>query len=86
MPFVAGKAANPTGIQRSKPFNDALRRALAQGDPERLRLLAETLLDKAADGDMAAIKEVADRLDGKPAQMLMGDAQNPFTLVARWKK
>ena len=49
-----------------KPFNAALRIAL-RGDPLRLRRIAEKLARKAEEGDLAAIREVADRLDGKPA-------------------
>lgn len=82
MPWQPGQSGNPSGRVRSKPFSEALNRALAQGDPERLRRLAEVLLDKAADGDMAAIKEVADRLDGKPAQSLSvgNEDDKPFLL------
>lgn len=34
----------------------------------KLRKIAEMLVSKAMEGDMAAIKEVADRTDGKPVQ------------------
>jgi hypothetical protein len=54
---------------REKPFNDALRIAL-RGDPLRLRRIAEKLAEKAEEGDLAAIRELADRLDGKPAQVI----------------
>ena len=52
-------------VNREKPFNDALRIAL-RGDPLRLRRIAERLAEKAEEGDLAAIRELADRLDGKP--------------------
>ena len=32
--------------------------------------IAEKLAEKAEDGDLAAIRELADRLDGKPAQVI----------------
>ena len=54
---------------REKPFNDALRIAL-RGDPLRLRRIAEKLATLAEEGDLAAIRELADRLDGKPAQVI----------------
>ena len=57
-------------VNREKPFNDALRIAL-RGDPLRLRRIAERLADKAEEGDLAAIREIADRLDGKPAQQVV---------------
>jgi len=43
----------------------ALRRAVVQSDAERLRMIAEALIDKAASGDVSAIKELGDRIDGK---------------------
>src|SRR4051812_36245020 len=52
-------------VNREKPFNVALQIALRR-DPLRLRRIAEKLAQKAEDGDLAAIREVADRLDGKP--------------------
>jgi hypothetical protein len=52
-------------VNREKPFNDALRIAL-RGNPLRLRRIVEKLTEKAEDGDLAAIREVADRLDGRP--------------------
>lgn len=56
-------------VNREKPFNDALRIAL-RGDPLRLRRIAEKLATLAEDGDLAAIRELADRLDGKPTQAI----------------
>jgi len=53
-------------LNRHKPFGDALRIAL-RGDPLRLRRIAEKLAEKAEEGDLSAIRELADRLDGKPA-------------------
>lgn len=52
-------------VNRQKPFNDALRIAL-RSNPLRLRRIVEKLTEKAEDGDLAAIREVADRLDGRP--------------------
>ncbi|MBR0922079.1 hypothetical protein ACFLEY_26695 [Bradyrhizobium sp. YCK136] len=56
-------------VNREKPFNDALRVAL-RGDPLRLRRIAEKLAEMAEEGDLAAIRELADRLDGKPTQVV----------------
>jgi hypothetical protein len=56
-------------VNREKPFNDALRIAL-RGDPLRLRRIVDKLAEKAEEGDLAAIREIADRLDGKPAQVI----------------
>jgi hypothetical protein len=68
--MVASIMGRPIGsVNREKPFNDALRLAL-RGDPLRLRRIAEQLAQKAEQGDLAAIREIADRLDGKPAQAI----------------
>jgi len=66
--------AAPEGNTNSKAENrlwgNTIRRAIAQGDPERLRRIAEKLLAMAEDGDLQAMKELGDRTDGKPAQSL----------------
>jgi hypothetical protein len=65
---------HPRGQQRDKIYREALRLELAdmsEGvDLKKLREIARTHIEKAAAGDMQAIKELADRLDGKPAQQL----------------
>ena len=67
-------AKNPRGQQRDKVYREALRLELAdmsEGiDLKKLREIARMHIEKAAAGDMPAIKELADRLDGRPAQIL----------------
>ncbi|MCP5086478.1 MAG: hypothetical protein GY952_06725 [Rhodobacteraceae bacterium] len=55
------------GTRKEKRAFEALSMEIAE-DPKRMRRIAAKLLTKAEGGDMAAIKEVFDRLDGKPAQ------------------
>lgn len=66
-----------------KPFRAALVRALkiADNDPEQLDNLAQSLINQARAGDLMAIKEIADRLDGKPAQAHTGEDGGPMQLV-----
>jgi hypothetical protein len=54
--------------QKGKVFFDALRKAMAEDDHLRVRKAANKLLDLAAEGEHWAIKELADRLDGKSSQ------------------
>lgn len=82
--------ARPAGSpNKDKPFREALRielAALGEDDPKTLRRLARKLLETAAKDDgLQAIKEVADRLDGKPAQAIVGgdEDDNPIALVTR---
>jgi hypothetical protein len=53
---------------KSGQFGHELQKAIKQGNPETLRKIAEKLLSMAEGGDLMAIREVADRLDGKAVQ------------------
>lgn len=72
--------ANPRGQQRDKPFRDAIRMEAAllekgESSPApkgSLRYIARELLLRACE-DTPTAREVADRLDGKPAQAIVGD-------------
>ncbi len=70
MAGVKGRSGTNKG--KDKPFREALRielAALGDDDPKALRGLARNLLAIASTADgLPAIKEIADRLDGKPAQ------------------
>ena len=71
--------ANPRGQQRDKPFLAALRLEVAEAneDPKRLRRIACALIAKAEEGDIPAIKEIADRLDGRVPQGIGGSDELP---------
>src|SRR5262249_37889932 len=62
----------PRGQQHDKPYREALRMELAAAGEalKKLREIARAHIEKAAAGDMQAIKDLADRLDGRPAQIL----------------
>ena len=47
--------------------------ASAGEDRKALRDVAKALIDKAISGDVTAIKELGDRLDGKVPQAIGGD-------------
>ena len=79
-------AGAPLGNQnavKNKPWREAVDRALKAGDGQKLRAIADKLIDLAAAGDIQAIKELGDRLDGKAAQQvqLSGDSENPLQIV-----
>jgi len=68
------KSINPIGAplgnnnhKKGKPFQDALRRAIAQ-NPQKIRNIVDKVLDQAEEGEAWAVKEIADRLDGKAIQ------------------
>ena len=72
MTWEKGKSGNPGGRIHDRPFADALRIALAEEDPvtktRKLRQIADKLVSSAVSGEAWAIKEVMDRIDGKPVQ------------------
>jgi hypothetical protein len=67
--------------QKGKVFFDALRKAMAEDDHLRVRKAANKLLDLAAEGEQWAIKELADRLDGKPAQETLFESKSDGALM-----
>lgn len=86
MPFAPGAVSNPSG-KNGKEFKAALRLAVKRtdGDKTKLAMIAEALVEKAVAGDVQAIREVADRMDGKVAQILAGDPDSPLELKATVK-
>ena len=65
-------AGAPRGNKNSSSANrlwsDTIRRALVQQDALKLRKIADKLVALAEDGDMSAIREIGDRMDGKAIQ------------------
>ena len=88
MASIGGQPGNHNA--EKKQWRAAINRALEKRGAnkiEALDALAEKLLANAEEGDMAALKELGDRLDGKPAQAIIGgDEDTPpirFTEIKR---
>jgi hypothetical protein len=72
---------------KERPFRDALRRVAYENDRERLNKAAQALMKRAEDGDPMAAREVADRLDGKVPQAIVGDDEHdPIRHIVTWEK
>lgn len=67
---MARRGAPLGNTNGARPFASALRRALTEAGTDRAALvaIAAALVDKAVAGDLQAIREVADRMDGKAVQ------------------
>jgi hypothetical protein len=87
MPYEPGQSGNPGGRPKTKPFKDALLMEALSAErgeeclakPGSLRWNARKLLEL---GEVPAIKEIADRLDGKVPQAVVGDDDSdPINLV-----
>lgn len=59
---------NNNSSKNNRLWAETIRRAVVQGDGEALRRIADKLLAMAEDGDIQAMREIGDRLDGKPKQ------------------
>ena len=77
------KKGNQNAKKENRLWADAIRRAIVSG--KKLGPLAEKLIAKATEGDMAAMKEIGDRLDGKPAQIVQGTGENG-EFVFKWQE
>ena len=66
-----GNPNGSNGRKGDKPWTEAIRIAASVRDEKgkrRLRAIAEKTVEEALKGDMSAIKEIGDRLDGKATQ------------------
>jgi hypothetical protein len=71
-----------------KPMRDAILAALQSElsvkrggkavKSRRLAVIADQLVSLAAEGNLAAIREICDRIDGKATQPVAGDKDNPL--------
>ena len=60
---------------KNKYWSDALRKYITQ-NPKELEEAAKALFAKANEGDVAAIREIGDRLEGKAVQRVEGPGDN----------
>ena len=88
MTFRPGQSGNPAGTSpRGKIFTQALITALKrtdENDVEAIQRLADKLVNHALTTepcDVYAIKEIADRVEGKSVQRMAGDDDEPITAL-----
>lgn len=71
MPFKKGQSGNPGGRSSERLWHNAIMVALHRrlDDGRRaLDVVAERLVELGMAGDVPALKEIGNRLDGKPVQ------------------
>jgi hypothetical protein len=86
MAWQPGESGNPAGgSTRPKIWRDAINRAIKrreESDPLAMEKLADRLIRQVEAGDVSAIKEFGDRVDGKVAQPMAGaDGTSPMTIA-----
>lgn len=81
-------AINPKGPKSDKIWRDAIMRAVRRLEtdappkklkPEqKLERLADALVTEGIKGEVPALKEIGDRLDGRPVQQVVGAEGGPL--------
>jgi Family of unknown function (DUF5681) len=81
MPWIKGVSGNPLGrLPSEKKYTEALRMVSKEEvehprdqtrKVQKLRLMAEIVFERALAGESWAVQHISDRLEGKPAQMLV---------------
>ena len=96
MTFVKGNNVNPLGRagKSNGEFTRALLHAIHEmgnerrplGDYKKIERIVMALIDKALEGDVPAIREVADRIEGRVPTPILDDGNDgrPMMLVVRW--
>jgi hypothetical protein len=90
--MIDDNACPPDGSTTTSPMREALdaelRRESDDGDGQTadiLRLIARKLAAKALDGDLGAIREIFDRMDGKSVAGTAAD-EPPGKVIFQWKE
>ena len=78
---MRGAPLGNKNASHDKPWSDAIRRALLANDGKKLRALADRLVDRALEGDVSAIREVGDRVEGKARQQMEVTGKDGADLV-----
>jgi hypothetical protein len=77
---------NPGGKPMTRALVAALDETAPGADASNLRRIVDNLIGKAIDGDLSAIKEIFDRIDGKAPTAAAGTgSEEPTKVVFRWK-
>lgn len=73
---------NKNSTKEKRLWGKIIRKLAVQEDAAKLHSVANALFEKAAEGDISAIKELGDRLDGKAQQesIVSGDHDNPIMI------
>lgn len=82
MALAARGRSKPGAID--KPWKDALALALhepAEDGRKKLRHVADACVAAAMAGDVSAMKEIGDRMDGKARQPIVGEGEDNSLLI-----
>jgi S-adenosylmethionine synthetase len=77
---------NQNSSKSNRLFGETIKRIAIQSEGDYNRAIAQALIDKAMSGDISAIKEYADRVDGKVVQQIDQNTELSGEVAYTWKK
>lgn len=81
--FKPGRSGNPNGRPKGRSVTAILRQVIEANDGELAERLVRVLVDRALAGDFRCLKEILDRIDGKPATIAT-NTEGPTEIVVRY--
>ena len=83
MAEIGGQPGNSNARKENRLWAETIKRAVAQNDAVKLRAAADKLVELAVAGDVSALRELGDRLDGKPKQQIeaTGADDGPLRII-----
>jgi hypothetical protein len=80
---MGGTIGNKNSSKENRVWGKVVRKLAVQEDAKRIHKVAEALFRKAEEGDISAIKELGDRIDGKAMQEITGNSDAPITVIVK---
>jgi hypothetical protein len=80
---MVAEKGNKYSSKDNRVWGKTVRKLAVQEDYKRIHKVAEALFRKAEDGDVSAIKELGDRIDGKSMQEISGNSDAPITVIVK---
>jgi len=74
---------NTNSSKDNRIWGKVVKKLAVQEDYKRIHNVAEALFRKAEDGDISAIKELGDRIDGKAQQEITGNSDQPINIIVK---
>ena len=88
---MAAPKGNKNASRKNREYRNALLRSLKQYEGagvsrgEAMRKITDKLVELALEGEPWAIKEIAERVDGKPCQAIHGEVGMPKLVSLCWE-
>ncbi len=77
---MGAPAGNRNASKDNRLWKETIHRVVTQGGSKRLRAAAEKLVARAEEGDVRALIELGDRIDGKVPQSITAEVSADLTI------